>query len=66
MNRVFASATPGEELSAVLPRLQENGGPLVVLGDNRELLGIVTGENVSEFFAVQQIVAARGTNNNGR
>jgi hypothetical protein len=45
----------------MLPRLQADPGPLVVLDSaaNRHLLGIVTGENVQEFFAVRQIVAAR-------
>lgn len=61
MNRQFAFAGPNDDLSEVLPRLQANPGPLVVLDANgtKRLLGIVTGENVQEFFAVRQIVAAR-------
>ena len=45
-----------------MPQLEQpDGGPLVVLepGPARRLLGIVTGENVMEFFAVRQIVGAR-------
>jgi Zn-dependent protease/CBS domain-containing protein len=62
MNREFASAGPDDDLAEILPRLQAQGGPLVVLDlrdGNKVLLGIVTGENVQEFFAVRQIVAAR-------
>ncbi len=61
MRRDFLSAGPDDDLGELLPRLQAQPGPLLVLdaaNDNR-LLGMVTGENVAEFFAVRQIVAAR-------
>lgn len=61
MNREFLSAGPDDDLGELLPHLGSGGGPLVVLepGPDRRLLGIVTGENVNEFFAVRQIVNAR-------
>jgi Zn-dependent protease/CBS domain-containing protein len=64
MNRQFTSAGPDDDLGEALPLLQGSPGPLVVLsGDpDRRLLGIVTAENVQEFFAVRQITAARDGN----
>ena len=60
MSRAFASAAPDDDLNEVLPRLQGVPGPLVVLEPNTgTLMGIVTADNVQEFFAVRQIVAAR-------
>lgn len=59
MLRDFAVVSPDDELSDSLPRLAGMPGPLVVLDADRRLLGIVTGSNVAEFFAVRQIVAAR-------
>ena len=61
MDREFLSAGPDDDLGALLPQLG-SGGPVVVLepGPDRRLLGIVTGENVQEFFAVRRIVGARG------
>lgn len=60
MSREYASAGPDEDLTDVLPRLQGQPGPLVVLEpDTSHLLGIVTGENVQEFFTVRRIVEAR-------
>lgn len=61
MEREFAFAGPDDDLGELLPRLQTLAGPLIVLepGPDRRLLGIVTGENVQEFFAVRQIVGDR-------
>ena len=61
MIREFASAGPDGDLAESLTALQSRPGPLVVLDPAEEgrLLGIVTGENVQEFFAVRQIVASR-------
>jgi Zn-dependent protease/CBS domain-containing protein len=61
MDRQFASAGPDDDLGEALPLLQGSLGPLVVLSadPDRRLLGIVTSENVQEFFAVRQITAAR-------
>ena len=68
MLRQFPSAGPGDDLAKVLPILQASG-PLLVLDpppDGR-LVGMITLENVQEYFAVKQIVAARaGTKNGGR
>ena len=58
MNRRFVAAGPDDDLGEALPRLQATPGPLLVLDGDR-LLGIVTGENVAEFFAIRQIAAAR-------
>ena len=61
MSREFASAGPDDDLAESLPALQSRPGPLLVLDPAEEgkLLGIVTTENVQEFFAVRQVVAAR-------
>lgn len=61
MDREYASVGPDDDLGELLPRLQTLAGPLIVLepGPDRRLLGMVTGENVQEFFAVRQIVDAR-------
>ena len=62
MNRRFVAAGPDDDLGEALPRLQATPGPLLVLDGDR-LLGIVTGENVAEFFAIRQIAAARSGRN---
>jgi len=60
MQREFATAHPEDDLAEVLPRLQTTPGPLVVLEpDSKALAGLVTTENVQEFFALRQIAAAR-------
>lgn len=60
MQREFATAHPEDDLGEVLPRLQASPGPLVVLEpESKALAGLVTGENVQEFFALRQIAAAR-------
>jgi Zn-dependent protease/predicted transcriptional regulator len=69
MSRQFASVGPDDDLGAALPILQSHPGPLLVLDPAQEgrLLGMVTSENVQEYFAVKQIVAARsGANGNNR
>ena len=65
MNRRFVAAGPDDDLGEALPRLQAAPGPLLVLDGDR-LLGIVTGENVAEFFAIRQIAAARSGGQAGR
>lgn len=61
MYRQFASAGPDDDLAETLPVLQASGSPLLVLDPASEgrLLGMITTENVQEYFAVKQIVAAR-------
>ena len=61
MFRQFATARPDDSLAETLPTLQASGGPLLVLDPDAEgrLLGMITTENVQEYFAVKQIVAAR-------
>lgn len=61
MNREFLSVGPDDDLGELLPQLGSGAGPLLVLepGPARRLLGMLTGENVQEFFAVRQIVNAR-------
>ncbi len=61
MFRQFAMVRPDDSLAETLPILQASGGPLLVLDPAVEgrLLGMITAENVQEYFAVKQIVAAR-------
>ena len=61
MSRAFASAGPDDDLGESLTSLQAQAGPLLILDPARPgtLLGIVTSENMQEYFAVRQIVAAR-------
>lgn len=61
MFRQFATARPDDSLAETLPVLSASGGPLLVLDPDAEgrLLGMITAENVQEYFAVKQVVAAR-------
>jgi len=61
MSRRFAQAGPDDDLADALPALQAAPGPLLVMDPAQDgrLLGIVTTENVQEFFAVRQATAAR-------
>ena len=61
MNRDYASAGPDDDLGESLPSLLAQGGPLLIIdpASPGRLLGIVTAENIQEYFAVKQIVAAR-------
>ena len=58
MNRQFAAAAPDDDLGETIPRLQATPGPLLVLDGDR-LLGVITSDNIQEFFAIRQIAAAR-------
>ncbi len=67
MSREFASAGPDDDLGEMLPQAQP--GPILILDPTQpgKLLGLVTSENIQEYFAVKQIVAARdGRNKDGR
>ena len=70
MFRQFASVGPDDDLGETLPILQASRGPLLVLDPENEgrLLGMITSDNVQEYFAVKQIVAARSAahETNGR
>lgn len=60
MQREFAVAHPEDDLALILPRLQTTPGSLVILEpEGGALAGMVTSENVQEFFALRQIAAAR-------
>jgi len=61
MIREFASAGPDDDLGEALSALQAQPGPLIILDPAQpgKLLGLVTSENIQEYFAVKQIVAAR-------
>ena len=61
MNRDFSKACPDDDLDDTLSRHEGHSGSVVVLeaGPGRRLLGLVTGDNVNELFAVRQIAAAR-------
>jgi stage IV sporulation protein FB len=60
MNRAYLVATPDDDLANLLQRMQEASQPVLVLGGTGRLLGMVTGENLAEFFAVRQIYRSRG------
>ena len=69
MSRQFASAGPDDDLGETLPALQAQPGPLIILDPDQpgRLLGLVTSENIQEYFAVKQVVAARdGRNKDSR
>jgi len=69
MSRQFASAGPDDDLGETLPTLQAQPGPLLILDPDQpgRLLGLVTSENIQEYFAVKQVVAARdGKNKNSK
>ncbi len=69
MSRQFASAGPDDDLGETLPALQAQPGPLLIMDPARpgKLLGLVTSENIQEYFAIKQVVAARdGKNRNGK
>ena len=61
MSRDYASAGPDDDLGEALPALQAQPGPLLIMDPAQpgRLLGLVTTENMQEYFAVKQIVAAR-------
>lgn len=61
MNREFLSAHPDDDLGEMIPQLQGRAEPVLVLDptDETRLLGILTGENIAEFFAIRQIAATR-------
>ena len=69
MSRQFASAGPDDDLGETLPALQAQPGPLLIMDPDQPgiLLGLVTSENIQEYFAIKQVVAARdGRNKDGR
>ena len=70
MQRDFAQAVPGEDMSRLSRAAEGNDAfnprlPLLVL-DGGKLVGMVTGENLSEFFAIQQILSVAPSGHGGR
>ena len=65
MSRQFASAGPDDDLGETLPSITAQSGPLLIMDPAQpgRLLGLVTSENIQEYFAVQQVVAARDGRN---
>jgi Zn-dependent protease len=59
MNRAYLVALPEDDLGLLLQRMQEASQPVLVLEGTGRLLGMVTGENLAEFFAVRQIYRSR-------
>jgi hypothetical protein len=61
MDRDFVSVAPDDDLAAALPHLQGDQSPVLVLdpGQNGKLLGLISGENVAEFFALRRITVRR-------
>ncbi len=74
MARDFRTATPTEELSDLLGESTRAGLPFgqslpLLVMDNGRLRGMVTAENLAEYFAIQQILGRRNNSNvdrNGR
>ena len=62
MDRSYLSALPDDDLGEMLQRMQDGSQAVLVVENSDRLLGMVTGENVAEFFAVRQIYRSR----NGR
>ena len=62
MAREFPSVAPDDELSDALTQLEEEQASVLVLDPKHEgrLLGLISGDNVAEFFAIRRINAARG------
>lgn len=61
MEREYVHVSPEDELEGALQHLNQAKTPVLVLDPDMDgkLIGIVSGENVAEFFAVRQITAAR-------
>jgi len=61
MDREYASVAPNDELSEALAQMNEDQSPVLVLDPTQDgkLLGLISGENVAEFFAIRRINAAR-------
>lgn len=58
MERDYSKATPDDDLENVLEG--ENGAPIlpvVVLGESERLAGLVTAENLSEYFTIQRLLS---------
>ena len=64
MTSHFDSATPSEMLERAVQRLQASGCPALPVMRDRELVGVLTMENVGEFLTVHSALranAARAT-----
>jgi Zn-dependent protease/CBS domain-containing protein len=61
MDRDFVSVAPDDDLASALPHLQGDQSPVLVIDprQNGKLMGLISGENVAEFFAVRRITARR-------
>lgn len=62
MQRNFSSADAGDTVDNVLARLQADGGKVLPVTRNLELVGMLTTENVGEYLLIQAALsnAARG------
>jgi len=59
MDRAFLAATPEDDLGTLLQRMQDSTQPVLVIEGGDRLRGMVTGDNVAEFYAVRQIFKSR-------
>ena len=60
MQREFQTADPSDELEKVLARLRECGCHTLPVVRGRELLGVLTMDNIGEFLLVQSALRTRG------
>ena len=60
MQREFQTAEPSDELERVLARLRECGCHTLPVVRGRQLLGVLTMENIGEFLLVQSALRTRG------
>ncbi|MBN9661801.1 MAG: site-2 protease family protein [Acidobacteria bacterium] len=60
MDREFAKLSPGMQLSEAALRMGESGNCALVF-EREKLVGLLTGENLSEFLVLRKIRQARGS-----
>ena len=60
MQRDFQTAQPSDELEGVLARLRECGCHTLPVVRGRQLLGVLTMDNIGEFLLVQSALRGRG------
>jgi CBS domain-containing protein len=62
MERVVQTAAPEEELDAALTRVEPGRATPLPVMQNGQLIGLLTAENLGEFYMIRRALAARGKN----